>query len=107
MPTIITGEKGERLVSAAGAPVLAAAGSGDLLSGIAATLLAQMGNALQAGACAAWVHGRAAELVGAGRSARGITLDNVERAISSVWALADVPARDGVLVELPFAGEPR
>lgn len=107
VPTIITAENGERLVSAAGAPVLAAAGSGDLLSGIAATLLAQMGNALEAGACAAWVHGRAAELVGAGRTARGVTLEQVESALSSVWALPDDPARAPVLAELPFAGEPR
>jgi NAD(P)H-hydrate epimerase len=107
VPTIISSEKGERLVSAAGAPVLAAAGSGDLLSGIAATLLAQMGSALEAGACAAWVHGRAAELVGTGRTARGVTLEQVESALSSVWALTDDPPRAGILAELPFAGEPR
>jgi NAD(P)H-hydrate epimerase len=107
VPTIISGEHGERLVSATGTPVLAAAGSGDLLSGIAAALLAQMGSAVEAGACAAWAHGRAAELVGTGRTARGVTLDQVESALSSVWALPRDEDRPPVLAELPFAGEPR
>ncbi len=41
VPTIVADAAGGRLVSAAGTPALAAAGSGDLLAGIAATLLTQ------------------------------------------------------------------
>ncbi len=106
VPTVITGERGERWVSAAGTPALAAAGSGDLLAGIAATLLAPGGDAAAAGACAAWVHGRAAELVSAGRPARGVTLDEIERAISSVWAFREPAPAAPVLAELPAAGDP-
>jgi NAD(P)H-hydrate epimerase len=86
VPTVITAPSGERLASAAGTPALAAAGSGDLLGGIAATLLAQTGDALVAGACAAWAHGRAAELAQRGRTPRGVVLADVERRIADVWS---------------------
>lgn len=69
-PTVIYAPDGsDRLVSASGSPVLATGGSGDLLTGITVTLLAQMGHATEAAACAAWVHGRAAELAQFGRAA--------------------------------------
>src|SRR6185437_4416363 len=63
VPTIVTSPKGERFVSAAGTPALATGGSGDVLSGIAGTLLAQTGDPLLAGAIGAHVHGRAAERI--------------------------------------------
>jgi ADP-dependent NAD(P)H-hydrate dehydratase / NAD(P)H-hydrate epimerase len=62
VPTVVTSRDGLRLVSASGSPVLAAAGSGDILSGIAGTLAAQIDTAHEAAAAAAWVHGRAAEI---------------------------------------------
>jgi NAD(P)H-hydrate repair Nnr-like enzyme with NAD(P)H-hydrate dehydratase domain len=121
VPTVVTAPDGARLVSAAGTPALAAAGSGDLLGGIAATLLAQMDDPLVAGAAAAWVHGRAAEIAQWGRGrpgerrgrsagsevagARGVTLADIERAIARVWR-EDVPAFTyPVLAELPAVGE--
>jgi len=61
VPSVIASAKGERLVSAAGTPVLAAAGSGDILSGITGTLAAQIDLPHEAAAAAAWMHGRAAE----------------------------------------------
>src|SRR6185437_9957119 len=103
VPTVVADASGARRVSAAGTPALAAAGSGDLLAGIAATLLTQLGDSLAAGAAAAWVHGRAAELASAGRGPRGVTLDDVETAIGAVWPdLAAASAtRYPVLCELP------
>jgi NAD(P)H-hydrate epimerase len=120
VPTVVTSPDGERLVSAAGTPALAAAGSGDLLGGIAATLLAQLADPLRAGAAAAWVHGRAAEIAGSGTSpgagarrprggparceVRGITLADIEDAIGRVWSEdAPLPVYP-VLAELPAAG---
>src|SRR4029077_13438808 len=91
---------GNDLVSASGTPVLAAAGSGDLLSGIAGTILTQTGDALVSGAVAAWVHGRAAELatpahsrptLNAQRSThdaphiRAVTLEDVLAALPLGW----------------------
>ena len=60
VPTVISSVDGQRVV-AEGTPVLATAGRGDVLGGIAVTLLAQNEDAALAGALAAWVHGRAAE----------------------------------------------
>ena len=113
LPTVVTSPDGSSLVSAAGTPILAAAGSGDVLSGIAGTLLAQIGDALSAGAAAAWIHGRAAELVAhegaTGRSSpvRGATLDDVIAALASAWPNEVRPTRYPVLLELPAVGERR
>ena len=104
VPTVITDASGDRLVCCAGTPVLAAGGSGDLLSGIAGTLLAQIGNARVAGACAAWVHGRAAEIAGRGY-VRGVTFANVELALRRVWNEPLKPLDAPVLGELPAVGE--
>jgi hypothetical protein len=108
---------------ATGTPVLATGGSGDLLAGIAGTLVAQMDDPLDAAACAAWVHGRASELASAGldgaarrdrsrRSAtdtgspiRGITLDDVVSALARVWSMPVAPRRPPVLAELPAVGD--
>jgi hydroxyethylthiazole kinase-like uncharacterized protein yjeF len=103
VPTVITSPDGQRLVSASGTPVLATAGSGDVLSGIAGTLLAQCGDALVAGAAGAWIHGRAAER--AASFVRGATLDDVLAALRDAWTLSAQPMRYPVLAELPAVGE--
>ena len=101
-PTIITGPDGRRLVSASGTPLLAAAGSGDVLTGMVATLLAQLGDAMTAAACAAYVHGRAAWLAQRGsHGARGLALDDVIAALPRAWELRSHPTRSPVLLELP------
>jgi NAD(P)H-hydrate repair Nnr-like enzyme with NAD(P)H-hydrate dehydratase domain len=116
VPTVISSPDGaQRLVSATGNPVLAAAGSGDLLAGIAVTMLAQCGDPTMAGALAAFAHGRAAELATdrvarlgafgsiapAGDRWRGVTLDDVERALAWAWRLPANEQIDQVLIELP------
>ena len=105
VPTVVSDRAGVRRVCVAGTPALAAAGSGDLLAGIAATLLAQTGRAAASGATAAWAHGRAAELACEGRSVRGVTLDHVERALSAVWTEAVTAPRAPVLAELSAVGD--
>lgn len=105
VPTVITAPDGTSLVSASGTPVLAAAGSGDLLGGIAVTLLAQSGDPLVSAACAAWVHGRAAELANEGRTVRGVSLDDVVEALGHAWPLDDRAPLPPILAELPRAGD--
>ncbi len=63
--TLVTGGN-EVLENHTGNPCLAAAGSGDVLSGIIGTLLAQGVSASQAAAMGAWIHGSAGDLA-AGR----------------------------------------
>lgn len=107
VPTVITAPDGHARVSGAGTPALAVAGSGDVLSGIAGTLLAQIGDASTAGAAAAWIHGRAAEVSSRGAlPVRGVTLDDVLDAIPSSWPSRHLPlSRYPVLYELPTVGE--
>jgi len=85
VPTVVTAPDGNACVSASGTPVLGAAGSGDILAGIAVTLLAQTGDPFAAAACAAWVHGRAGEIANTGRTVRGVTLQDVLGALSLSW----------------------
>ena len=107
-PTIVTAPDGRRLVSASGTPLLAAAGSGDLLTGIVATLLAQIGDPFVAAACSAWVHGRAARLAQKGRDGiRGLTLDDALASMPAAWRVSRRPSRHPVLIELPDLVSPR
>lgn len=89
------------MVSATGTPVLATAGSGDVLAGIAVTLLAQTGDSLKSGAAAAWIHGRAAEIANAGRPVRGVTINDVLEGLGHSWRLSASPPPAPVLTELP------
>jgi len=106
VPTILTGTDGSCFVSASGTPALATAGSGDVLSGIAGTMLAQLDDPLIAGAIAAWVHGRAAERVPSASEGgvRGIALEDVVNELRDSWSLDQRPTRYPVIAELPDVG---
>ena len=110
VPTVVS-DGARTLVCPAGTPALATAGSGDVLGGVAAALLAGEAagaegltrGALDAGAAAAWAHGRAGELATARRGGvRGTTLDDVLAALQEVWAEPTPPRPPyPVLAELP------
>jgi NAD(P)H-hydrate epimerase len=100
VPTVVSVPDGGRLVTATGTAALGTGGSGDLLAGIAATLLAQTGDPLRAGAAAAWVHGRAAELATRGRPVRAVTLARVLAALPEAWRVPAPRPRAPVLAEL-------
>ena len=106
VPSVIASPDGSRLVSATGNPALAMGGTGDLLAGIAGTLLAQGHSPLHAGAMAAWVHGQAAEqAVVAHGGWRGVTMDLLLHEVSNVWprlfAHAHTSTQPHTLLELP------
>jgi NAD(P)H-hydrate epimerase len=105
VPTVVSARNGDSVVVAEGTPVLATGGAGDVLGGIAVTLLAQTEDAALAGALAAYAHGKAAWLVSA-RDVRGYTLDDVLLALPVVWSLPAPAPRPPVLAELPAVGEP-
>ncbi len=98
-------------VVARGNAALATGGSGDLLSGVVATLLAQQVGAHDAAAIGAWCHGRAAEIASQGsRSRRGIPLSDIAHSLIQAFAElegARYPAQrdssraENVLLELP------
>lgn len=101
VPTVITSPAGECLVSATGTPALGTGGSGDVLSGIAGTLLAQTDDPFIAGALGAYAHGRAAERVPVVSGSRGISLEDVVNELRNVWDFDASPLRYPVLAELP------
>ncbi len=105
VPTVIADRDGRMMVSASGSPVLGQGGSGDILAGIAVTLLAQIRTPLEAGAAAAWVHGRAAELAAPDGEVRGVTLDDVLTALRDAWKLELPSCAPHVLAELAAVGE--
>ena len=97
-PTVIFNPDGDRYVVARGTAALGTGGSGDLLDGIAGTILAQTQNATVAACCAAWVHGRAAEFC---EYVRGTTLEDVLYALPRAWNEIEPPPEPPVLAELP------
>jgi hydroxyethylthiazole kinase-like uncharacterized protein yjeF len=81
-PTVITTPARDRFVVASGTAALGTGGSGDILAGVAGTLVAQTNDAASAACCAAWIHGRAAELC---EYVRGTTLEDVLYALPRAW----------------------
>ena len=71
--TVIASPDGEVWINATASPYLATAGSGDVLAGIIAGLLAQGMPAHQAAGAAVWLHGRAGQTFGAGLIAEDLT----------------------------------
>ncbi|MCX7357090.1 MAG: NAD(P)H-hydrate dehydratase [Alphaproteobacteria bacterium] len=67
--TVIASPDGRAIVNTTGTPFLATAGSGDVLAGLIAGLIAQGTASFEAAATAAWVHGRAGEVFGPGLTA--------------------------------------
>jgi NAD(P)H-hydrate epimerase len=97
-PTVVFTPAGDRYVVARGTAALGTGGSGDLLDGIAGTMLAQTQDATAAGCCSAWVHGRAAELC---EYVRGTTLEDVLYALPRAWNELEPPPEPPILAELP------
>lgn len=109
-PTIIcTPDGAAPVLVARGTPALATGGSGDMLTGIIATLLAQQVPAPTAAATGAWLHGRAAELATAATgTTRGVGLDRIDKHLVDAWRELEQPANfpPSVITELPAVALP-
>lgn len=89
--TVIAAPDGRAVVNTTGAPFLATAGSGDVLAGLIAGLIAQGMASFSAACAAAWLHGRAAERLGPGMIAEDIPeiLPPLLRDLARLCALRD------------------
>ena len=99
VPTVVGSPGVPPLVSAAGNPGLATGGTGDVLSGMAASWLARGAPPQIAGAAAAHVHGRAAESLAQHRSVRTLRPDDLLSVLSPLWREL---AEKEVKVDPPF-----
>jgi NAD(P)H-hydrate epimerase len=92
--TIIT--DGTRLqINSTGNPGMATAGSGDVLTGILAGILAQGYEPYEAAVLAAWVHGRAGDRVAARLGQTGLISEDLVGEIPFAFAEADGPHLPG------------
>ncbi|MCC6318544.1 MAG: NAD(P)H-hydrate dehydratase [Gemmatimonadaceae bacterium] len=105
VPTLVAAPDRPCLVVARGTPALGTGGSGDVLAGVIATLLAQGVPPQESAAAGAFVHGRAAEIAGVGRPVRGVTLEDVIHSIPEAWRLVPDRLGDHELAVLPQVGE--
>ncbi len=101
--TVIAAPDGRAAISPYANPLLATAGTGDVLAGAIAGLLAQGLEPFEAAACGVYLHGLAAEEIGEEYADRGMLaselLPALPRAIRTV--IHGKPSRGGAL---PFAG---
>ena len=86
MRTIIAAPDGHCFVNPTGNPGLARGGSGDALAGILAALLACGLEAAEAAACAAWLHGAAADRAAAQRGEYGMLPQDLFPALGTLFA---------------------
>ena len=79
--TVTAAPAGNALVNTTGTSALAKGGSGDVLTGVIASLLAQGAPAIQAAAGAVWLHGRAGEIAAERLTDYGVTPEDVIAAL--------------------------
>ena len=75
-------------------PGLASGGTGDVLTGIIGSLLAQGMNPFDAASCGVYLHGRAAELATGGRGPVGLLASEVADAVPEAFGAVILPRRN-------------
>jgi NAD(P)H-hydrate epimerase len=84
--TLVAAPDGRVAVSPGGAPGLATAGTGDVLSGICGALLAAGLDPLTAAGAAVWIHLRAGRLAAAPHGPNGVIASDVLAAVPAAAA---------------------
>jgi NAD(P)H-hydrate epimerase len=93
-PTIVATPDGDAFINSSGGPGLATAGTGDVLTGVIAAMLAQGLSPLEAALLGVYVHGAAGDHASARFGAHGLIASDVAEALPGVLAsLADSPLK--------------
>ena len=92
--TVIAAPEGRAAINANAPPDLASGGTGDVLAGLIAGLLAQGMDAFAAACAACWLHGEAAQAIGPGLIADDL-IDAVPKVLRRLKALAETTAQPG------------
>src|SRR5439155_20839869 len=87
-PSLAAIASGEVRLNPTGGPALSTAGTGDVLTGIVASLLAQRCSGIDAASAAAFVHGLAGDLAGLDLATGATAEDVLERVPAAVLELA-------------------
>jgi NAD(P)H-hydrate epimerase len=82
--TVISAPNGQSAINLTGGPWLATAGTGDVLSGMVAALLARGMAPFEAGTAAAHLHGRAADVAGHAGLVAGDLIEALPRVLGSI-----------------------
>lgn len=88
-PTVIGCPGGEVVVNTSGDDTLARGGTGDVLTGVIGSLLAQGAPATAAAQLGAWVHGLAGEVAASTRGRRGALVREIADGVATVLAELD------------------
>lgn len=83
--TVIATPEGRIFVNETGNPGMATGGSGDVLAGMVATLLAQGMVPAVAAACAVWLHGRAGDIAVERGGVAGLLAGDIAEAVPAAW----------------------
>lgn len=83
--TFVCRERGSAYLNLCGNSGMATAGSGDVLSGIAGSLLAQVEDAFTAAALAVYLHGKAGDSAAAQKGERGCMAGDIAEAVAELW----------------------
>ena len=92
-PTLIQEDGGRLAINSTGDSSLSRGGTGDVLTGLAAGLLAQGYGTWEAAVLAAYLHGRAGEIAGRRRSAYAVVASDVAEAIARAYRELCAPHR--------------
>ena len=90
--TVVAGPDGDALINTTGNSGLATGGTGDVLTGLIAGLLAQACNPLDAAALGVFVHGLAGDIAADAMTQRGMIASDVCDCIPDAWAVLEAEA---------------
>ncbi len=90
--TVVAGPDGEEFINTTGNDGLATGGTGDVLTGLIAGLLAQGCSALDAAALGVFVHGLAGDIAADAMTQRGMIASDVCDCIPDAWAVLESEA---------------